>query len=689
MTEGLINHLWQSTLFGCAAALLTLCFRRNGAHIRFLIWFAASLKFLIPFPILMLIGEQLRGTSMADGYVPSGMAVFLDQIAQPGVMVTSSFATVPLTNTPAHHGYWAAWVIIVAIWGIGLAGLTSYRLIQWLRLRAIVRAAAPVEIDAPIPVLETRTAVEPAVFGIFAPVLLVPNGIAAHLAPEQLDTILAHELCHLRRSDNLTAAFHMAAETLFWFHPMVWWLGSKMIVERERACDEAVIGSGTDRQVYAEGILKVCRLYVEPKLICISGISGGKLKKRIEEIMTNQVVALHSAKKCLLSASALVAVIAPIAVGFVSTSRGAAQAQDAGTDGDMRHYQSSYWHYGLNIPKNWSSSLPRCPNCVIRFTSEEGGRQHLMTISRAPRDPQQTPKSYSDQLQQYQASRGFAHFVAGETTLGPRRVLTLDFDKVLHDGRTWSVRYYFVTSKTLVYILDFATSARDAMFGQFDRVAKSFTFDESAVAEPAIRVDPKILDRYVGWYQLTSTQVFEVTRDGDHLDVQPTASPRLPVFPRSDREFEWRTLDAQFIFQVERGQVTGLVMHHDGGTWFLTRIDDAQARAVRDDVSKRFKDQTATPGTDIAIRRLVDEFQHRHVDYRDFTPQFSLIARQNEQHTEETIANLGALRSMTFKGVDAGGGEIYNLNFVNGTLEWRIALALDGKVGNMELHQLP
>jgi bla regulator protein blaR1 len=51
MTEALINHLWQSTLFASAAAMLTLAFRNNGASIRFLIWLAASVKFLIPFPL--------------------------------------------------------------------------------------------------------------------------------------------------------------------------------------------------------------------------------------------------------------------------------------------------------------------------------------------------------------------------------------------------------------------------------------------------------------------------------------------------------------------------------------------------------------------------------------------------------------------------------------------------------------
>ena len=88
---------------------------------------------------------------------------------------------------------------------------------------------------------------EPGVFGIFRPVLLVPEGITDRLTPAQWKTILTHELCHVRRRDNLTAAIHMAIEAIFWFHPLVWWIGKRLIDERERACDEEVLLAAGDR----------------------------------------------------------------------------------------------------------------------------------------------------------------------------------------------------------------------------------------------------------------------------------------------------------------------------------------------------------------------------------------------------------------------------------------------------------
>ena len=112
--------------------------------------------------------------------------------------------------------------------------------------------------------------------------LLWPRSIGARLSDEQVEAILAHELAHVRRRDNLTAAIHMVVQSVFWFHPLVWWLGARLVDERERACDEDVIRLGSEPQVYAEGILKTCEFYVESPLACVSGVTGSDLKKRIE-----------------------------------------------------------------------------------------------------------------------------------------------------------------------------------------------------------------------------------------------------------------------------------------------------------------------------------------------------------------------------------------------------------------------
>jgi bla regulator protein BlaR1 len=179
-------------------------------------------------------------------------------------------------------------------------------------------------------VLSSSSLLEPGVFGIVQPVLLLPEGITNRLTESQLNAIIAHEMCHIRRRDNLTFAMHMMVETLFWFHPMVWWIRMQLIEERERACDESVLQSGSEAEVYAEGILNVCKFYVESPLACASGVTGSDLKKRIVRIMTERLGDnLGSGRKLLLASIALAAVIGPVVFGLVKLPQASAQEQQS------------------------------------------------------------------------------------------------------------------------------------------------------------------------------------------------------------------------------------------------------------------------------------------------------------------------------------------------------------------------
>jgi uncharacterized protein (TIGR03435 family) len=124
----------------------------------------------------------------------------------------------------------------------------------------------------------------------------------------------------------------MLVEALFWFHPLVWWMGARLVEERERACDEEVLRLGTDPHVYAEGILKVCKFYLESPLSCAAGVTGSNLKKRIEAIMSHRIPGnLASGKKLLLAVAGVVSVAGPVVFGLLHATQIGAQphAQNA------------------------------------------------------------------------------------------------------------------------------------------------------------------------------------------------------------------------------------------------------------------------------------------------------------------------------------------------------------------------
>jgi uncharacterized protein (TIGR03435 family) len=158
------------------------------------------------------------------------------------------------------------------------------------------------------------------------PVLVWPRTIDDRLTHAQIDAIVAHEVAHVRRRDNLAAALHMTVEALFWFHPLVWWIGARLVDERERACDEDVVRLGNAPHVYAEGILKTCQFYIESPLVCAAGVTGSDLRRRIEQIMRNDANApLSAPMKMLLQVALGAAVGLPVAIGVVTAPRLGAQ----------------------------------------------------------------------------------------------------------------------------------------------------------------------------------------------------------------------------------------------------------------------------------------------------------------------------------------------------------------------------
>jgi len=225
--------------------------------------------------------------------------------------------------------WWLA--ALSAIWTCGVLVVVIRFTRGWWKVYAAKRAARPLALAADVPVLCSPSLIEPGIFGVFRPVLLLPEGIPQKLTPEQLRAIIAHEMCHVRRRDSLTFALHMIVETLFWFHPAVWWVGVRLIEERERACDEAVVESGSHAPVYAESILQVCKFYVESPVACVAGVTGADLKKRIMRIMTDSAGShLSWRKRILLGVAVLVAVAVPVALGLAqSATRSDSPAADA------------------------------------------------------------------------------------------------------------------------------------------------------------------------------------------------------------------------------------------------------------------------------------------------------------------------------------------------------------------------
>jgi bla regulator protein blaR1 len=337
----LLNHLWQSTLFAAAAALLTLLFRKNHARVRYALWLAASIKFLIPFSLFIAIGSSIDFGRSQAASITSPAVNIVENISRP-FNSEDPLRAIPTAAKPDWSHF--IWMPAIAMWLVGCLMFLAFYLAKSRRIRALVRKASPIKCGRafevlqcleqttdcrfPIKLASSGSSMEPGVFGIFRPVLLLPEGMLERLSDSELEAILAHELAHIRRRDNLMSAVHMFIEALFWFHPMVWWIGAKLVEERERACDEEVLRMGKDPQAYAEGILKVCEFYLESPLACVAGVTGADMKKRIHAIMCQHIGSkVGWTKKLLLAGTGIAALALPITIGFLNAPSIKAQTQ--------------------------------------------------------------------------------------------------------------------------------------------------------------------------------------------------------------------------------------------------------------------------------------------------------------------------------------------------------------------------
>jgi bla regulator protein BlaR1 len=407
VAPAMANHLWQSTLFMVLAAIVALALRKNQARIRHGVWMAASLKFLIPFSLLISLGSRLASPHFSLN-AGSGLYSVMKEFGQPFTFIIVA---------PASHEWNAAYLltllpgVIAAVWLCGLVTVLILWATRWRRVVAAVQHSTAMDqgrevaalrqlekmegVREPMALLLSQdSALEPGVFGIFRPVLLWPAKISEHLQDSHLRAILAHEVAHVRRRDNLAAALHMVVEAIFWFHPLVWWLGTRLVEERELACDEQVLQLGNPPSIYAESILKTCKFCVESPLACISGVTGAELKKRILRIMTPAMAEkLSPGRKLLLASVAIATLSGPVLFGLWQTPPVSAQSQVGSASSPTGVAPPRIYHVGADVsaPKlifapdpEFSEEAKRAKYqgvCVVSLIVDaQGNPQHIQVV---------------------------------------------------------------------------------------------------------------------------------------------------------------------------------------------------------------------------------------------------------------------------------------------------------------------
>ncbi|MCH7688435.1 MAG: M56 family metallopeptidase, partial [Planctomycetes bacterium] len=194
---------------------------------------------------------------------------------------------------------------IVAAWMIGLLMLSAWHLRGWIGLRRLrhrgvssvpdsvqsmlLRLQKRFAISRPVTMLQSSRVSVLSLLGILKPVILLPGSVLTGLTPQQLEAVLAHELAHVRRHDYLLNLLQTAIETLLFFHPAVWWISSRIRIERENCCDDLALAVTDDRLLYAQSLTRLEELRQQtaaprPAALTLAA-TGGSLLDRIRRVL--------------------------------------------------------------------------------------------------------------------------------------------------------------------------------------------------------------------------------------------------------------------------------------------------------------------------------------------------------------------------------------------------------------------
>lgn len=330
----LIHSLWQGAIIVVLCAGLLRLLRESSAQLRYLI--ACSALILIAlFPIATIwrlsqpkpINIFEEATPAVNNSNEHSIKISTNNIDSIETNSTSPTLINSINHQQIKRGFSQLLPWLTLIWLIGVI-LLSLRLIGGLLRtqqlsrdqltlmpdswqQTVDRLAAQLDIKGSVKLFESALVQVPTVIGFLKPIILLPPGIILGLTPAQLESILLHELAHIKRYDYLINILQTTLEVLCFYHPGVWWLAQQIRIEREQICDDMVVAISNDAIVYAHALTKLERMRKAAPQLAVAA-NGGILLKRITRLINHQT---HQKPSPFLLVSSIIITFFTLIVG--------------------------------------------------------------------------------------------------------------------------------------------------------------------------------------------------------------------------------------------------------------------------------------------------------------------------------------------------------------------------------------
>jgi beta-lactamase regulating signal transducer with metallopeptidase domain len=244
----------------------------------FLLWDAGTTSTVGAIPLPSMAAAQkspVRGASAAD--------------ATKGQVIAAANLSLPPGALLLFVDAWFAGVVLFSLrYAGGMLVIERLRRkeakpVSAILLEKCIALQRSLGLDRVIRYCECHRIEAPAVIGWFRPVVLLPIATLAGLSEEQLIAVIAHELAHIKRLDSFVNLFQVAAETLLFYHPAIWWVNKRIRAERENCCDDAAISVCGDALEYARALTVMAERRTAPSLAM--ALNRSPLEERVMRLL--------------------------------------------------------------------------------------------------------------------------------------------------------------------------------------------------------------------------------------------------------------------------------------------------------------------------------------------------------------------------------------------------------------------
>ena len=298
----LIHFLWQGLIIAAFAAAALRLLRRHSANVRYLAG-CFALLLLAAAPVATFCSLNRPEEIPTLKFTVRTFEAPDTTVELPRPTAAPPKAALAIAPNPAAHKTTfpefleASLPWLVAAWSVGVLALSCRLFAGWLFIQKLRRSATLVDplqarlkrlaahigVSRPIRLLQSACVEVPTVIGWLRPVILLPASCLAGLTPAQLESILAHELAHIRRHDYLINLLQNVVETLLFYHPAVWWISRRIRAEREHCCDDLAVKTCGDAAAYARALATLEELRPAPAPFALAA-SGAPLLDRIRRL---------------------------------------------------------------------------------------------------------------------------------------------------------------------------------------------------------------------------------------------------------------------------------------------------------------------------------------------------------------------------------------------------------------------